>query len=108
MDRTARPIARVVLMPSEQRYTVSLLQGLQAHFKQPSGPSRLGTDWAISIASAAGERRVLVRTYADDVGQIPQDQEARLALEFVQRLLDSGWTPEQYGQTPGELVVPKE
>ena len=94
-------------MATPKGFNVRVLQGLRADFKQPSGPSRAGTDWAISLTSSSGERRILVRTYANDVGPISQEQEARLALEYVGQLIRSGWSPDQYRGEPGELVVPK-
>jgi hypothetical protein len=84
-----------------------VLRGLRAHFNQPSAPSRPGTDWAISLTNSAGERRILVRTYAEDVGGLSQEQEAQLAVEYVGQLIQSGWSPDQYRGEPGELVVPK-
>ena len=94
-------------MATPEGFNVRVLQGLRAHFKQPSGPSRPGTDWAISLTNLRGERRILVRTYADDVGHVSQEQDARLALEYVGKLIQSGWSPDQYKGEPGELVVPK-
>lgn len=86
---------------------VRVLQGLRAHFKQPSGPSRAGTDWLISLTDSSGERKIFVRTYADEVGPLPPEQEAQLAAEYVGHLIQSGWSPEQYQGEPGELVAAK-
>src|SRR5437660_9457800 len=69
--------------------------GLAAHFKQPSGESRPGVDWAVRIA---GKRAgtVIVRTYFSS--QPPQETEkkalAEQAMLFIQRKLDQGWIPE--------------
>jgi hypothetical protein len=94
-------------MAAPEGFNVRALQGLQAHFNQPSGPSRPGADWMISLANSAGERKILVRTYADDVGPLSPEQEAQLAVEYVGHLIQAGWSPDQYRGEPGELVVPK-
>lgn len=61
----------------------------------------------ISLANSAGERKILVRTYTDDVGELSPEQEAQLAVEYIGHLIQTGWSPEQYRGEPGELVVPK-
>jgi hypothetical protein len=94
-------------MASPEGFNVRAIQGLRAHFKQASGPSRAGADWALALTNSAGERRILVRTYADDVGQLSPEQEAQLAVEYVGHLIRSGWSPDQYRGESGELVVPK-
>jgi len=94
-------------MATPEGFKVRALQGLRAHFKQPSGPSRPGADWAISLVNSAGERKILVRTYADEVGPLSPEQEAQLAVAYVGHLIESGWSPDQYRGEPGELVVPK-
>jgi hypothetical protein len=93
-------------MATPEGFNVRVVDGLRAHFKQPAGPSRPGTEWAISLTSSAGERQIFVRTYADDFGQLSQEQEAQLALEYVGHLIQTGWSPEQYRGEPGELIVP--
>ena len=54
------------------------------------------------------QNRVFVRAYADDVGKIADQDEARLVIAYVASLLESGWSPLQYKGTPGELVVPRQ
>ena len=74
-------------------------KGFAASFKQPSGRSRPGVDWAIQIA---GERAgmVVVRTYFSS--NPPQEAEkkalAEKAVLFVQQKLEQGWI-----QWPGVL-----
>jgi hypothetical protein len=94
-------------MATPEGFNIRAVQGLRAHFKQPSGPSRPGADWAISLTNSAGERKVLVRTYADAIGQLSPEQEAQLAVDYVGHLIQTGWSPDQYRGEPGELVVPK-
>jgi hypothetical protein len=94
-------------MTTPEGFNVRALKGLRAHFNQPSAPSRPGTDWMISLANSAGERKILVRTYADDIGPLSPEQESQLAVEYVGHLIQSGWSSDQYRGEPGELIVPK-
>ena len=89
-------------------WTVSVTGALRAHFNQPSGPSRAGADWAVLLTSGSEQKRVLVRTYADEVGTIGDKAEAQLVIAYVTSLLESGWSPTQYKGEPGELVVPRQ
>ena len=74
--------------------TVTVEQGLSAYFKQPSGPSRPGVDWAVRIS---GEKAVtvIVRTYFSSTP--PQEAEkedmAARAADFIRRKLAQGWIP---------------
>jgi hypothetical protein len=81
--------------------TITVEKGLAAHFKQSSGESRPGVDWAVRIA---GERAgvVLVRTYfsSDPPQQSERQAMAERAVHFVRRKLDQGWIPQ-----PGLLEV---
>ena len=75
--------------------TITVEQGLAAHFKQPSGESRPGVDWAVRISGArAGV--VLVRTYFSSSPPQQSEQQAMAdrAVRFVQRKLEQGWIPE--------------
>jgi hypothetical protein len=75
--------------------TITVEKGLAAHFKQPTGPSRPGLDWAVRIS---GERAgtVIVRTYFSS--DPPQEAEnpalADRAASLVRRRLEQGWRPE--------------
>ncbi len=74
--------------------TVTIEKGFVAHFKQPSGRSRPGVDWAIQIAGARSGM-VAVRTYFSS--NPPQEAEKKAlpekAVLFVQRKLEQGWIP---------------
>lgn len=78
--------------------TITIENGLAAHFQQPSGSSRPGVDWAVRIT---GERTatVFVRTYFSS--DPPQDAEKKTladrAVLFVQKKLEQGWIPEPGG-----------
>ena len=92
-------------MATSESWNLSVVDGLRAHFKQAQGPSRAGTDWAVSLANSGGERLVLVRVYADDIVVSSQEQEAQQVLNYVAGLLKLGWSPEQYRGEPGELTL---
>jgi hypothetical protein len=80
--------------------TITIERGLAAHFKQPSGESRPGVDWAVRIT---GERAgvVLVRTYFSSSSPQQSEQQvmADRAVRFIQQKLAQGWIPE-----PGALL----
>jgi hypothetical protein len=90
---------------NDSGWQVSVLNGLSAHFEQPSGPSKAGTDWAVWLTNGAGERRILVRIYEDNLAKGPKAQ-AKAVLKCVASLLQSGWYPDEYKGKPGELTVP--
>jgi hypothetical protein len=77
-------------------YTIKVERGLTAYFKQPSGQSRPGVDWAVRIE---GERSctVIVRTYFSS--NPPQETEkialADKATLYVRKKLEQGWIPQQ-------------
>jgi hypothetical protein len=81
--------------------TVTIEGSLVRSFKQPSGPSRLGIDWAIEIAGTRSGM-VVVRTYCSS--NPPQEAEKKVlgekAVLFVQTKLEQGWLP-----WPGVLEV---
>jgi hypothetical protein len=74
--------------------TITIEQGLTAYFKQPSGPSRPGIDWAIRIS---GDRTgtVMVRTYFSSASPQQSEQQAlaNKAVSFIQKKLAEGWVP---------------
>jgi len=45
---------------------ISVGNGLSAHFKQPTGPSRAGTDWAVNLERDGETTMLLVRSYQDE------------------------------------------
>lgn len=79
---------------------VSIEQGLQAHFFQPDGTSRPGTEWSVVIDAA----HVLVRAYADDTAGLTTADEAAAVIAFVESKLAAGWRPMASAEP---LVLPK-
>jgi hypothetical protein len=74
--------------------TVTVEQGFTGHFKQASGRTRYGIDWAVRIVGAR-DGVVVVRTYFSS--DMPQEAEKKAladkAVLFVQRKLEQGWLP---------------
>jgi hypothetical protein len=72
---------------------------LAAHFKQESGPSRPGVDWAIGLKHGDATTRVLVRAYlAADASartQADQDYQAQTVMQYLNDLIARGWHPDQ-------------
>jgi hypothetical protein len=93
-------------MENSTGWQISVVGGLNAHFKQPEGPSKPATEWAVSILSGDDEHRVLVRSYHDDHAGLTQEQVTQKVLQFIANKLQSGWTPSDYQGMPGELTLP--
>ena len=76
-------------------------RGLSAHFKQPDGSSRPGTDWSIGMKRGYESHSVMVRTYlADDLSsKLRKDTkyQARTAMQYLNDLLQKGWDPNNHG-----------
>jgi hypothetical protein len=96
---------------SESQWLLRIESGLAAHFFQPDGSSRPGTDWMIGLKRGAAEYKVIVRAYLseDATAATKNDQQyqAQTVLGYVSDLLDQGWTPEQGGQLQLTILNPK-
>jgi hypothetical protein len=79
--------------------------GLSAHFKQPSGPSRPGTDWTIGLKRGDATHTVRVRAYLSDDASAhtrkDQQYQAQTVMQYLNDLLTKGWHPDQ----PKEHVI---
>lgn len=75
-------------------HTVTVVNGLSAHFKRPQGPSRPGVDWVVQIA---GEHTVtvMVRTYfsSDPPKEAEKAALAEQAARCITKKLATGWVP---------------
>src|SRR5919206_4142491 len=85
----------------ETQWLMRIEGGLAAHFKQPDGTSRPGTDWLVGLKRGAEEYKVRVRALlSEDATQATRDDQqyqAQTVFGYVSDLLDQGWTPEQGG-----------
>jgi hypothetical protein len=86
-------------------FDVQVTSALRAHFRQPDGSSRPGTDWVVLLADRDEEHRILVRSYSDDAVATSVAQQMETVCDFVRTLLRSGWSPNDYRGLPGELVL---
>ena len=72
---------------------------LSAHFKQPSGPSRPGTDWKIGLKHGAATYTVLVRAYLSDDASArtrkDQTYQGQTVMQYLNDLITKGWHPDQ-------------
>ncbi len=87
-------------------WKIEITGGLNAHFKQPDGPSKPGTDWAVSLKRGPEVHRILVRSYARGDGKISQQQEIGMVLHYVAGLVGRGWMPGDVKGVPDELILP--
>lgn len=83
-------------MPDEP-WSMRVEGALDAHFKQPDGPSRPGTDWVIGLKRGDELHRVRVRSYlsADATAATRADTTylGRTVMQYLDDLLRSGWHP---------------
>jgi len=86
---------------------VKVVNGLHAHFKQPSGVDRAGHDWIVAMISESGERKLVARTYDDDEPQATPEQHARRAVGYVVGLINAGTLPPRPARGMDLLVIPK-
>lgn len=90
---------------SEAAWLMRVEGGLNAHFKQPDGSSRVGTDWNIGLKRGDETHTVMVRAYlADDLARdLRKDTEyqARTTMQYLNDLLQQGWDP----KNPGDLAI---
>lgn len=83
-------------MPDEP-WLMRVEGALDAHFKQPDGPSRPGTDWVIGLKRGDELHQVRVRSYlsADATAATRGDTTylGRTVMQYLDDLLRSGWHP---------------
>lgn len=84
---------------------IAISSGLQAHFKQDNGPSRLGTDWAVSLDDGNDQQTIMVRTYDDESAHADNQQIVDAITKFILDKISSGWSLSEYKFEPGELTV---
>lgn len=70
---------------------------LEAHFKQPDGPSRPGVDWVIGLKRGEELHRVRVRSYFHDglsaAARADNTFLGRTVMSYLDDLLRTGWKP---------------
>ena len=90
---------------NEAQWQMSIEGGLDAHFFQPDGSSRPGTDWSVGMQRGDSTYQVMVRSYlSEDANRATRndsDYQGQMVLEYLDGLLRQGWTPDQ----PRDLTV---
>jgi hypothetical protein len=92
-------------MANEDQWQMRIEGALSAHFFQPGGSSRPGTDWSVGLKQGERTYQVMVRAYfSEDMtkrAQADTEYQGQTVLRYISDLLAGGWTPEQ----GGELVI---
>jgi hypothetical protein len=102
-----RPLQPGEKPPMEQHgWEIKITGGLNAHFKQPDGPSKPGTDWAVTLKRGPEVHRILVRSYARGDGKTSQQDEISMVLRYVADRLRQGWAPSDVKGVQDDLVLP--
>lgn len=89
-------------MTNEDQWLMRVAGALSAHFFQPDGSSRPGTDWSVQLKKGEREYHVMVRAYlSDDMTKRAQgdtEYQGQTVLGYISDLLAQGWTPDQGGE----------
>jgi hypothetical protein len=89
-------------MTNEDQWLMRVAGALSAHFFQPDGSSRPGTDWSVELKQGEREYHVMVRAYlSDDMtkrARADTEYQGQTVLGYISDLLDQGWTPDQGGE----------
>ena len=88
-------------MTQEDPWRMRIEGALSAHFFQPDGSSRPGTDWAVGLQQGEKIYQVMVRAYLSDEmtkrARADAEYQGQTVLGYISDLLAQGWTPEQGG-----------
>jgi hypothetical protein len=89
-------------MTIEDQWLMRITGALSAHFFQPDGGSRPGTDWAVDLKQGEREYHVTVRAYlSDDMtkrARADTEYQGQTVLGYINDLLAQGWKPDQGGE----------
>jgi hypothetical protein len=89
-------------MTNEDQWLMRIGSGLSAHFFQPDGSSRPGTDWSVELKQGERSYHVMVRAYlSDDMtkrARADTDYQGQTVLGYISDLLEQGWHPDQGGE----------
>jgi hypothetical protein len=86
-----------MVVMAEEQWQARIEGALNAHFKQESGPSRPGTDWAVGLRRGAETHKIFVRAYlADGVTKTTRENteyQGQTMIGYVFDRLAAGWSP---------------
>ncbi len=89
----------MVAVVSEQRWSMSVTNGLAAHFKMPSGPSREGTMWSVKLTRGGEHYVAMVKgLLADDATKATRKDavyQSQTAMQYLNDRLNNGWHPKE-------------
>jgi hypothetical protein len=89
-------------MANEDQWLMRVTGALSAHFFQPDGSSRPGTDWSVELKKGEREHHVMVRAFlSEDMTERARadvEYQGQTVLRYVSDLLAQGWEPGQGGE----------
>src|SRR5262245_12023875 len=92
-------------MTNEPQWLMRIHGGLSAHFFQPDGSSRPGTDWTVGLKRGESIYNVTVRAYLSEDAtkrtRADTEYQGKTVLGYLSDLLAEGWKPNQ----KGDLVI---
>ena len=84
-------------LPSGRDWLVRIEGALNAHFKQPDGPSRPGTDYAVGLKRGQETHRIMVRAYLSPdltpAARRDTQYQTQTVTGYVFDRLNAGWLP---------------
>jgi len=99
-------------MSEQQPWLMRIEGGLNAHFKQPDGSSRPGTDWKVGLKRGEESYVVFVRAYlSDDLAKRfrkDTDYQTHTVMGYVNDMLEHGWHPSQPQKLEITILNPKD
>lgn len=89
-------------MTTEGQWLMRISGALSAHFIQPDGSSRPGTDWSVELKRGERDYHVMVRAYlSEDMterARADTEYQGQTVLGYISDLLAQGWEPDQGGE----------
>lgn len=83
----------------QSEWMIRIAGALSAHFFQPDGSSRPGTDWSVELKRGEEVFGVIVRAYlSEDITKAARkdlNYQGQTVLGYISDLLEQGWTPDQ-------------
>ena len=93
---------------AEPQWQARIEGALAAHFKQPDGSSRPGTDYAVGLRRGEETHRIMVRAYLADGASAATrrntNYQAQTVIDYLFDQIAAGWTPAA-GPLPGLTIL---
>ena len=97
-------------MTVQSQWEMRIEGALSAHFFQPDGSSRPGTDWSVGLRHGEDVYHVMVRAYlSEDMtkrARADTEYQGQTVMGYLNDLLSKGWRPDQGGDLVLTILNP--